>query len=187
MIRRIIRDKSVDSWATGLAACQRVDGSPLTVKHGTADVGESPRTAVSGERCGARQCDHGLVGEKKSRRFDEISAAPGDGSPESSGGWLTWPRPVHDREWIDVDGKVWRMRGGPLDARRVRRLMKRPDVHVVRAYELKVDEVQGAERDALLARVEDFFAGTAPPCSEFELGDFRDQNQRVTLMVQESC
>ena len=35
--------------------------------------------------------------------------------------------------------------------------MKRPDVQVVRAYELNVSEVRGAERDALLARVEEFF------------------------------
>jgi hypothetical protein len=79
------------------------------------------------------------------------------------------------------------MRGGPLDAKQARRLMKRPDVRVVRAYELNVAEVRGAERDALLARVEEFFGGNAPPYSEFELGDFRDQTHRVTLMVQESC
>ena len=79
------------------------------------------------------------------------------------------------------------MRGGPLDAKQARRLMQRPDVHVVRAYELNVTEVLGAERDALLARVEEFFAGHAPPYSGFDLGDFRDQNHRVMLMVQESC
>jgi len=118
--------------------------------------------------------------------FDEISAR-GDGDPESNAGWLTWPRPVHDREWVDVDGSAWRMRGGPLDAKQARRLMKRADVHVVRAYELNVAEVRGAERDALLARVEEFFAGNAPANSEFEPGDFRDQNHRVMLMVQESC
>jgi hypothetical protein len=134
----------------------------------------------------APQCDHGLVGQKKSRSFDEISARSDD-APESSGGWLTWPRPVHDREWIDADGTAWRMRGVPLDAKQAERLLKRPDVHVVRAYELNVAKVRGVERDALLARVEEFFAGNAPPNSEFELGDFRDQNHRVTLMIQESC
>jgi hypothetical protein len=126
------------------------------------------------------------VGQKKSRRFGEVSAR-GDGAPESIGGWLTWPRPVHDREWVDADGSVWRMRGGPLDAKHARRLMKRPHVHVVHAYEFNVAEVRGAQRDALLARVEEFFAGNAPPYSEFELGDFRDKNRRVKLMVQESC
>jgi len=65
--------------------------------------------------------------------------------------------------------------------------MKRPDVHVVCAYELTVDEVRGAVRDGLLARVDEFFAANAPPYSEFELGDFRDQNHQVMLMVQETC
>ncbi|MFG1624619.1 hypothetical protein [Kribbella sp. NPDC049227] len=126
------------------------------------------------------------MGRKKSRQFDGISARD-DGVPESSGGWRTWPRPVDDRAWVDLDGSVWRMRGGPLDAKQARRLMKRPDVHVVRAYELTVAEVRGAERDALLVRVEEFFAGNAPAYVEFELGDFRDQSHQVTLMVQENC
>ena len=125
------------------------------------------------------------MAQKKSRSFDEISARAGDEAPESIGGSVLWSRPVHDREWVDADGKAWRMRGGPLEARQARRLMKRPDVHVVRAFE-HVAEVHGAERDALLARVEEFFAGNAPVQSEFELGDFRDQDHRVTLMVQES-
>lgn len=120
------------------------------------------------------------------KNFDDISAR-GDSTPAPSSDWLTWPRPVHDRTWIDVDRSVWRMRGGPLDAKQARRLMGRPDVHVVHAYELNVAEVRGAERDALVARVEELLAGNAPPSSDFELGDFRDQNRRVTLMIQESC
>lgn len=126
------------------------------------------------------------MGKKKPRQFDETSARR-DETAESGDGWLMWPRPVHDREWVDLDGTLWRMRGGPMDAKQARRLMRRPGVHVARAYELAVVEVRGAERDALLARVEEFFAGSAPPDSVFEIGDFRDQNQRVTLMVQESC
>lgn len=126
------------------------------------------------------------MGQKKSRGFDEISARAAD-SAESSGGWVMWPRPVNSREWVDADGMAWRMRGDPLDAKRARQLMKRPDVHVVRAYDLDVAEVHGAEREALLVRVEEFLAGNAPPDSGFELGDFRDQNHRVALVVQESC
>lgn len=117
------------------------------------------------------------MGKEKSRQLDETSVRR-DETAESSGGWLMWPRPVDDREWVDLDGTVWRMRGGPLDAKQARRLMRRPGVHVARAYELTVAEVRGSERDALLARVEEFFAGIAPPDSVFELGDFRDQNER---------
>jgi hypothetical protein len=98
-----------------------------------------------------------------------------------------WPRPVHDREWVDAEGTSWRMRGGDLDQKQFRRLLKRPDVHVVRAYGLDVTELRDGEREALLARVEEYFRGQAPPYSEFELGDFRDTTHRVVLMVQESC
>lgn len=98
-----------------------------------------------------------------------------------------WPRPVHDREWVDAEGTSWRMRGGDLDQKQFRRLLKRPDVHVVRAYGLDVTELRDGEREALLARVEEYFRGQAPPYSEFELGDFRDATHRVVLMVQESC
>jgi hypothetical protein len=79
------------------------------------------------------------------------------------------------------------MRGSPLDGKQARRLMRRSDVHVVLAYGVEVAEVLGANRDVLLARVEDFLAGKAPANSEFELGDFRDQDHRIVLVVQESC
>jgi hypothetical protein len=94
---------------------------------------------------------------------------------------------MHDREWIDAQGTAWRMRGSPLDEKQARRLMRRSDVHVVLAYGMEVAEIRGADRDVLLARVEDFLAGIAPAHSEFELGDFRDQDHRTVLMVQESC
>ncbi|NUR95088.1 MAG: hypothetical protein HOV67_07480 [Kribbellaceae bacterium] len=72
------------------------------------------------------------------------------------------------------------MRGGPLDAKQASRPMKRSDVHVVRAYEDTAAEVRRPERDALLTRVEEFFAGNAPLYSELELGDFRG-DERVHL------
>jgi len=95
-----------------------------------------------------------------------------------------WPRPVHDREWVDAEGTSWRMRRGDLDQKQFRRLLKRPDVHVVRAYELYVAEVHHVEREALLARVEEYFRGQAPRYTDFELGDFRDATHRVVLIVQ---
>jgi hypothetical protein len=65
--------------------------------------------------------------------------------------------------------------------------MRRSDVRVVLAYSLEVAEVLGAERDDLLARVEEFLQGRAPAHSRFEMGDFRDPQRRVMLLVQESC
>jgi hypothetical protein len=127
------------------------------------------------------------VGQRKTRSFDDIADRDRNTAQEPSGDTQYWPRPVRDREWIDADGTAWRMRGGQLHAMQARRLMKRSDVHVVRAYGMEVGEVLGAARDALLARVDDFLAGKAPTHTEFKLGDFRDPNHRVVLMVQESC
>jgi hypothetical protein len=121
-----------------------------------------------------------LVGPKKSRSFRNTDVGPADLAAE-------WPRPVHDRQWIDSDGTSWRMRGRPLQAKQARRLTRRADVQVVRAYGFEVVEVLGGERDALLTRIEEFFAGQAPPFSNFILGEFRDRDHRVMLMVQESC
>jgi hypothetical protein len=43
----------------------------------------------------------------------------------------------------------------------------------------------GAERLALLAQIEDFFEGVAPPMSTFDLAEFEDR--AVMLVVEESC
>ncbi|MBK8470503.1 MAG: hypothetical protein IPL45_12235 [Actinomycetales bacterium] len=48
-------------------------------------------------------------------------------------------------------------------------------------------EVSGAERQALLARVEQFLEGHAPPMSAFDLAEFRDEGRAVMLVVEESC
>jgi hypothetical protein len=98
-----------------------------------------------------------------------------------------WPRPVYDGTWVDAEGTAWRMRGGALDAKGARKLMRRSDVRVVLAYSLEVAEVLGAERDDLLSRVEEFLQGRAAVHSRFEMGDFRDPQRRVMLLVQESC
>jgi hypothetical protein len=127
------------------------------------------------------------MGKKRPRSATEGVArvSQADVGPEDE--VVCWPRPVYDRAWVDAESTSWRMRGGDLDLKQFRRLLKRPDVHVVWAYGLDVTEVHDVEREALLGRVEEYFRGQAPPHSEFELGDFRDATHRVVLMVQESC
>jgi hypothetical protein len=79
------------------------------------------------------------------------------------------------------------MRGPAIGQRELRRLLKRDEVRVLHVYGLEPVEVSGAQRDALLQRIETFFAGQAPPMSDFVLGDFRDSDRRVMVVVQESC
>jgi hypothetical protein len=127
------------------------------------------------------------VARRRSKSADEVAGAVTQSSIGPGGQSYVWPRPVYDGAWVDTDGRAWRMRGNALDAKQARKLMRRSDVRVVLAYDVDVVEVRGAEREDLFARVEDFLEGNEPAHSRFELGDFRDPDHRVMLMVQESC
>lgn len=98
-----------------------------------------------------------------------------------------WPTPIRDREWVDESGTTWRMRGPAIAQRELRRLLKREDVRVLHVYGLGPVELSGPDLDSLVQRIESFFAGDAPPMSDFVLGDFRDEDRRVLVVVQESC
>jgi hypothetical protein len=100
---------------------------------------------------------------------------------------VRWPRPVQDGVWVDPDGVAWRMRGGRLDAKTARKLVRRSDIAVAWAYELDVAVLTGPQRHALLARVEAFLKGSPPPFNHFDLGDFRDEEHHQLLVVEESC
>jgi hypothetical protein len=88
---------------------------------------------------------------------------------------------VQDGDWFDPDSVFWRMRGQRLKPKAARK------VAVAWAYELNVAVVTGPERAGLLTRVEAFLDGDVPPFSHFDLGDFRDEDRRRLLVVEESC
>jgi hypothetical protein len=99
-----------------------------------------------------------------------------------------WPQPIRAGHWIDDSGTDWHLRGGGgLTHPVLRRLLKRPDLRILHAYGVRPREVSGAERAALLARVERYLAGEAPPRSEFRLAEFRDDDRHVMLVIEEDC
>jgi hypothetical protein len=98
-----------------------------------------------------------------------------------------WPAPIRDRRWTDRHGAQWRMRGGLLTARQADRLLRRPDVTVLHVYGLDSPVVTGLERDALTVRIEEFFAGCAPPMSDFAIAEFPNGQRQVMLVIQEYC
>jgi hypothetical protein len=100
-----------------------------------------------------------------------------------------WPQPIQAGNWTDDNGTEWHIRGGraQLPDRVLRRLLKRTDVRVLHAYGPRPTEVAGSEREALLERVERYFAGTAAPQSQFWLAEFRDERRHVLLVIQEAC
>jgi hypothetical protein len=67
-----------------------------------------------------------------------------------------WPQPISDGYWIDDSGIHWHIRGGRAGRSRpaLRRLLRHSDLRVLHAYGLHPIEVVGAERAALLERVE---------------------------------
>lgn len=79
------------------------------------------------------------------------------------------------------------MRGGLLTAKQARRLFSRPDVAVLHVYGLDPRQVTGPERDALIDRIEQFFADAAPPMTDFAIAEFRNDQRQAMLVVQESC
>ena len=100
-----------------------------------------------------------------------------------------WPHPIQDGHWTDDNGTEWHIRGGlaQLPDRVLRRLLKRTDVRVLHAYGPDPTEITGPEREALLERVERYFAGMAPPHSQFWSAEFRDEHRNVMLVIEEAC
>lgn len=74
------------------------------------------------------------------------------------------------------------MRGGTLNRRQLRRLLKRPDVRAPCLCP-EPSEVSSQKLESLLGRIEEFFHGQAAPTTDL----FRDSNQHVLVVVEESC
>lgn len=119
--------------------------------------------------------------------FADIVSEVGSDKPEVDPENGVWPQPINDREWWDLVGDRWHMRGDELDPKRTRRLLKRSDVHVLHCYGTHPTVVTGSERAKLLAQIEEFFDGGAPPMSDFRLAEFRNDEGAAMLVVQESC
>jgi hypothetical protein len=103
-------------------------------------------------------------------------------------GWQQeWPTPIRVREWLAADGTEWRMRGGPIDERAVRNLLRRPGVKLLHVYGMEPRELDLAEGSELVASLNTFYAGKAQPHADFTVADFRDDEHNVLLVVQESC
>ncbi|WP_432881110.1 hypothetical protein ACQPYH_36680 [Kribbella sp. CA-245084] len=54
-------------------------------------------------------------------------------------------------------------------------------------YDGAVHEHVGADRSGLAAEVERYWDGHADPMASFEIGEFRDGDHRVMVMIVEGC
>jgi hypothetical protein len=106
-----------------------------------------------------------------------------------------WPTPIRSGEWFDQTGNRWHIRGSELDAKQARRLLDRSDVHVVHINGPHPTEVISTEREAPSADINHFLKWvrhpgsdrSAPPGSTFRFAEFRDAQDGVMIVVEESC
>ncbi|MCC2322274.1 hypothetical protein [Cellulomonas xiejunii] len=113
-----------------------------------------------------------------------------DPSPAGDGG--QWSSPIRDGEWLDAYGARWRRRGGLCTDKRVRRLLGSPEVRVLLFYGPHgPTEVEPADRDALWQRMCRYLKEPAVrdpgDCTDFDAGEFRDDQRRTLLVIEESC
>lgn len=135
------------------------------------------------------RCDHEQVGKHRdhSQTFADIigELPPPVGEPDPDAG--EWPSPIRDGEWFDPTGRRWPLRVLDLDVRQARRIMTRPGSRALHCYGMHPKEISGAELEALLARIDNFFDGQAPPMSHFWLAEFRDDERATMLVIEEGC
>lgn len=79
------------------------------------------------------------------------------------------------------------MRGGQLDPKQARRLLRRDGIRVLLINSPDPELVEGDDLHALRARLEDFWSGSAQPMADFLVGDFRNRERDVLVVIQESC
>lgn len=97
------------------------------------------------------------------------------------------PRLLRDREWTGPDGTHWRMRGSELDPKQARRLLRRHGIRVLLVNSPDPELVAEDDLEDLRCRVEDFWSGRAHPMADFLVGDFRNEERGVLVVIQESC
>ncbi len=122
---------------------------------------------------------------RKLRACVTLNPVSSDASDCATG--IPWATPLKDGEWTDLVGVRWRMRGGPLQPRAARRLLRRPGLRVLHAYGAAPRLVEGSDRDSLIGAVDEYLADRGQPYAEFQIADFRDEDHNVMAVVQEHC
>jgi hypothetical protein len=97
------------------------------------------------------------------------------------------PRLLRDREWTDQAGTHWRMRGGQLDPKQARRLLRRDGLRVLLVNSPDPELVAEDDLQELRVRLEDFWSGRAQPMADFIVGEIRNDDHEVLVVIQESC
>jgi hypothetical protein len=100
--------------------------------------------------------------------------------------------PIRDRRFVDERGTLWLMRNGELRWSRIERLCRDPEVPVLHAYLDQAKEVPTAAREDLLASIRTYLktSGDRPVGggqTDFDAAEFKDDDHRSMLVVEERC
>jgi hypothetical protein len=79
------------------------------------------------------------------------------------------------------------MRGGELTPKQARRLLRRAGIRVLLVNGPEPEVVEGSDLDLLRDRLEEFWPGRSQPMADFRVGDFRNTDHDVLVVIQESC
>lgn len=79
------------------------------------------------------------------------------------------------------------MRGGELPPAQARRLLRREGIRVLLVNSPDPELIEGSDREDLRSRLEDFWSGRPDPMTDFVVGDFRNADREVMVVVQQSC
>jgi hypothetical protein len=101
------------------------------------------------------------------------------------------PSPISDGEYLDPDGVRWRRRGGIQKVSRVEHLIRDRQIRVLHIYLSDIQEVSAENREDFLSMIRPYLKGSRTPSqqdySDFIAAEFKDDQQRSMLIVEEGC
>ncbi|GAA2760084.1 hypothetical protein [Actinopolymorpha rutila] len=135
------------------------------------------------------------MGRKKTadRRltFAEVVEAVVAADPGPHAEWIPFRSALEDGEYTDERGVQWHLRRGELKVSRVEHLMRDPHVRVLHCQGSDVRDVPMGEREALLVTIRPYLKGVKRPSpgdyTDYFLGEFKDDNHRSLLIIEEQC
>jgi len=137
--------------------------------------------------------DNGRVPKKQKHHqsfsdlVDEVKRAVGPRGRQA----IPSPRPISHGEWTDNDGVLWHRRGGVIAGNKIKRLLLNPAVPVLLCYGTEPRLVAAHERRDLWDRMQPYVTGRGSEHTDdftsFDAAEFRDDQRRSMLVIEESC